>query len=332
MEKLLKGSEKLKAIDINTQRPGVDIWIDFMHIYKFVAGEEFVPHGHENMEFHYIAEGEGEVGFLKEKARKDAMVRLPALVKSSNKPKLKELRINPNDTENDDYVVYKVKKGDAFLNPPGQIHWQRSSLENPIVEYAIRFTYEEDKQNSTIGKYYKKENTIIKKLLEQDFIQVSQENDEIKRLFENVFLEAFYEMPGYVTKVKNDIFNLIIEVARNVWNKRHLKYYVPEVDMSQVRLKLIDDYIYTNLALNVKIKDLARNVFMSERSLSRFVKAHKGVSVHKYIVQIRVNKAVEYITAANSTLAEVAFVTGFSSISHLSSTIKKYIDKKPSDL
>jgi AraC-like DNA-binding protein/mannose-6-phosphate isomerase-like protein (cupin superfamily) len=336
MDKLLLGSEKLKAIDINTQRPGVDIWIDFMHIYKFAPEEEFVPHGHENMEFHYIADGEGEVGFLKKGTEKETMLRLPALVKSSNKPLLKEYHIKPNDRVDDDYVVYKVQKGDAFLNPPGQIHWQRSSKGKPIVEYAIRFTFEENNQEcnqeGSSGKYYRKENTIIRKLLEQDIIQVSHDNEEIKSLFDNVFLEAYYEMPGYVTKIKNKIFNIVIEVSRIVWNKRHLKYHVPEVDMNQTRLKLMDDYIYTNLASSIKIKDLAKNVFMSERSLSRFVKNHKGVSVHKYIIHIRVNKAVEFIRSSSNPkkLSEIAFITGFSSISHLSATIKNYTGKNPS--
>lgn len=331
-DKIFQGNEKLKAIDINTHRPGVDICVDFMHIYSFRPSEEFSVHAHENIEFHYIADGEGEVGFLKNAANSQKMFQLPALVKSHQKPMLKEYHLLPGVAENNDYIIFTLKKGDAFLNPPGQFCWQKSSKDKPLVEYALRFSFEEVPDNDSTGKYFKKENSIINRLLNQDFIQVTEENDEVRRIFESVFLEAFMEMPGYITKVKNEIYNLIIVIARSIWNKRRLKYFVPGVDIDKKRLKLIEDYINANLSTTIKIEDLARNVYMSERSLSRFVKFNKGVSVHKYIIQNRVNQAVHYLSNTSATLTEIAVMTGFSSAYHLSSTIKKYIGKNPSEL
>ena len=331
-KEIFSGNERLKAIDINTHRPGVNIWIDFMHIYPFDPSEEFSTHAHENCEFHYIAEGEGEVGFLKDGYDISSVVRLPAKVKSKNKPSLHELHLRDKNWEDEKYVVFKLKKGDAFFNPPGQFCWQKSSENAPLIEYAIRFCFEEIESDEGEGMYFKKENSIINKLLNQDIIQVTERNEHIRQIFENVFLEARNEMPGYITKIKNDIYNLIVEIARSVWNKRHLSYFVPEVDKTKLRLRLIDEFITANIASNIKIKDLAKNVYLSERSLSRFVKAKKGVSVHKYILQIKINMAVEYIVEDNMTLNEIAVLTGFSSPHHLSSTIKKLTGKNPSQL
>ncbi|MCK4921742.1 MAG: helix-turn-helix transcriptional regulator [Bacteroidales bacterium] len=331
-EDILLGNEKLKAIDINTHRPGVNIWIDFMHIYQFKPSEEFSVHAHENLEFHYIASGEGEVGFLKKGFNKDNVVKLPAVVKSQNKPFLKEFRLSQLITENKEYIIYKIKAGDAFLNPPGQFCWQKSSQENPLVEYALRFSFEEVEGDTSTGKYFKKENNIIKKLICQDIIQVTNGNEQLKKVFESVFLEARYEMPGYITKIKNEIYNLIIIIARAAWNKRRLKYFIPVIDITQKRLKLIEDYIQANITNNIKIENLAKNVNMSERNLSRFVKEIKGVSVHKYIIQIKVKIAVELISTTSKPLVEIAVLTGFSSPYHLSSTIKRIIGKNPSEL
>jgi len=331
-EEIILGNDKLKAIDINTHRPGVNIYVDFMHINRFQPLEEFAVHAHENIEFHYIADGEGEVGFLKSGTNNLNMVQLPAKVKSARKPLLKEYRLLHDMEDQGQYIVYKLKKGDAFLNPPGQLHWQRSSQDSPLVEYALRFSFEEIPEDESAGKYFKKENSIINKLLNQDIIQVTEENDEVRRIFDSVFLEAYCEMPGYITKIKNEIYNLIIVIARSIWNKRKLKYFVPGVDIDKRRLRLIEDYVNANLSSTIRIEDLARNTYMSQRSLSRFVKQSKGVSVHKYIVQIRVNKAVDYLSNTDMTLAEIAVLTGFSSAYHLSSTIKKYIGKNPSEL
>ncbi len=331
-EEILSGNEKLKAIDLNTHRPGVNIWIDFMHIYQFKPSEGFSVHAHENLEFHYIASGEGEVGFLKDGTHKDNVVQLPAVVKSQKKPFLKEFRLSQDISETNKYVIFTIHEGDAFLNPPGQFCWQKSSQDNPLVEYALRFSFEEVGGDDSTGKYFKKENSIIKKLICQDIIQVTKKNDDIKELFESVFLEAKNEMPGYISKIKNEIFNLIIIIARNAWNRRHLKYFVPIIDITQKRLKLIEDYIQANITNNIKIEDLAKNVNMSKRNLSRFVKENKGVSVHKYIVQIKVKTAIELISTNSGTLLEIAIVTGFSSPYHLSNTIKKIIGKNPSEL
>ena len=330
---ILLGNEKLQAIDINTHRPGVNIWIDFMHINRFKPSEEYAVHAHENLEYHYIAGGEGEVGFLKNGFDTQSIVQFPAMVKSQRNPFLKEFRLSQSMSEDKDYVIYKIQEGDAFLNPPKQFCWQKSSHDNPLVEYAIRFSYEEDPdEENDSDKYFRKENSIIRKLICQNIIQVTNGNEEVREIFESVFLEARNEMPGYITKIKNEIFNLIIIIARSSWNKRHLKYFIPEVDITKKRLKLIEDYIHANITNNIKIEDLAKNVNMSERNLSRFIKSHKGVSVHKYIIQIKVRTAVEILTKSKKTLGEVAVMMGFSSPSHLSSTIKKYIGKNPSEL
>ena len=330
-KEIFEGNDKLQGIDINTHHPGVNIWIDYMHIYQFKPGEEFSMHAHENLEFHLIAEGEGEVGFLKRSIDNANVVQLPAPVKSKMKPYLKEFRLQKHIHETNDCIIYKVKKGDAFLNPPGQFCWQISSEENPITEYALRFSFEEVDSDNSIGKYFKKENSIIRKLINQDIIQVTEGNEDIKAIFESVFLEAYNEMPGYITKIKNDIYNLIIIISRSVWNKRHLKYFIPEVDITQRRLKLLEGYIHANITSSIKIKDLAKNVYMSERSLSRFVKDKKGISVHKYINQIKVNLAVDLLTNTDHTLSDISVLTGFSSPYHLSSTIKKFTGKNPSE-
>ena len=332
-EDIMAGNEKLKAIDLNTHRPGVNIWIDFMHIYRFKPSEEFAVHAHENLEFHYIESGEGEVGFLKNGFDIENVVQIPAVVKSHKNPFLKEFRLSQSTSEDKHYIIYKIQKGDAFLNPPKQFCWQKSSHDNPLVEYAIRFSFEElPIRDDDVGKYFRKENSIIRKLLCQNIIQVSKGNEQIRKIFESVFLEAENEMPGYITKIKNEIYNLTILIARNVWNKRQLKYFVPEVDNNKRRIRLIHDYIYANITNNIKIEDLAKNVNMSPRNLSRFIRVSKGVSVHKYIVQIKVNRAVEILTKTKTTLSEVAVITGFSSPYHLSSTIKKYVGKNPSEL
>ena len=81
---------------------------------------------------------------------------------------------------------------------------------------------------------------------------------------------------------------------------------------------------------NITIDELSQAHYMSSRTLSRFIKKESGVSVHQYLLNIKVAKAIEIISKTNCKLTEVAMITGFSSQFHLSNTIKKIKGKSPS--
>lgn len=105
-----------------------------------------------------------------------------------------------------------------------------------------------------------------------------------------------------------------------------------EIDLNVKRLSLIENYISSNLNVNITIEQLAKNVSMSERNLCRFIKDKKGISIHQYITQLKVNKAVSMIKLHEYTLTDIAYMTGFSSPFHLSKSVKKFTGKNPSEL
>lgn len=332
---LLNGSQALKTINIDLVYPGVDISIDFIHIDQYKPGEFYSLHAHPNFELHYIAEGEGEVGFLNTSdIDNEDIIELPAIVKSKHTPKIseyhlkkrRELEISENSR------VFQLKRGDAFMNPPGQFCWQKSSNEKPIVEYGMRFSFSTKKTEMPVNKHFVKEYKVIQQLLSQNIIQVTNHNKEIKTIFECIFKEAHYRLPGFISKIKNEILNLIILFARQSWDTTKIEYFVPEVDTTEKRIEMIDDFIQSNLGNSIKIEQLAKYLYMSERSLNRFVKQHKGISVHQYILQVRINKAVAMYANPDYTLTDVAYFTGFSSPFHLSKAIKKYTGKNPTEL
>ncbi len=332
---LLKGSQALKAINIDLIYPGVEINIDFLHIDVQKPSEFYSLHAHPNFEFHFVAEGEGEVGFLDTyDIDINGIVSLPAVVKSISTPLISEyhLRGRYEREMSNNIKVYQLNKGDAFMNPPGQFCWQKSSEHNPIVEYGMRFSFSIRKTETPVNKHFIKEYNILHQLLTQKIIQVTRNNDEVKSIFESIFKEAYNRLPGFLSKIKNDFLNLIILYARQAWDNKKIEYFIPEVNTTEKRLEMIDDFIQSNLGNSIKIEQLANYVIMSERNLSRFVKKHKGVSVHQYILQMKINKAVGLYANPAYTLTDVAYITGFSSQFHLSKAIKQYTGKNPSEL
>ncbi|MFD2563147.1 alpha/beta fold hydrolase [Aquimarina rubra] len=77
---------------------------------------------------------------------------------------------------------------------------------------------------------------------------------------------------------------------------------------------------------------LCREIGVSERQLQRKLKAITNKSPNQLISSIRLHKAKELLMSKESTVAEIAFQTGFSSPSYFSKCFKKEFAVSPSDL
>ncbi|WP_378179110.1 alpha/beta fold hydrolase [Aquimarina sp. SS2-1] len=87
---------------------------------------------------------------------------------------------------------------------------------------------------------------------------------------------------------------------------------------------LSNDYYGVNI--------LCREIGVSERQLQRKLKAITNKSPNQLISSIRLHKAKELLMSKESTVAEIAFQTGFSSPSYFSKCFKKEFAVSPSDL
>jgi AraC-like DNA-binding protein len=333
-KEIIEGSNHLKTFNIDLNFPELDIWVDFLHVYTYKPHETFSFHAHQNIEFHYYASGEGEVAFLDDQFLPIELITLPATVKSKKDPNLMEFQFgsaNPN-LLNNKTKLYQLKVGSVFFNCPGQFCWQKSSGHNPLIEYAMRFSFNIKSTENPVNQYFIKEYKLIQQLLSQNIVNVFDDKGEIKGIYETIFREAYYRKPAFLVRIKNELINLIVAYARLAWDQSKLSYFVPESDGTQKRLSMIDDYILSNIGANITLEQLSKNANMSERNLSRFIKERKGVTVHQYIMQFRIAKAVNLIKTNAYTQTEIASITGFSSPFHFSKCIKRYTGKNPSEL
>lgn len=79
-------------------------------------------------------------------------------------------------------------------------------------------------------------------------------------------------------------------------------------------------------------KLLARRFNISERSLMRMVKTTFQMSLHDYILKIRMNKALVELLTSHKTIKEVAANVGYTDQFYFSRVFKKYHKVRPSDV
>ncbi|WP_299734144.1 AraC family transcriptional regulator [uncultured Tateyamaria sp.] len=105
-----------------------------------------------------------------------------------------------------------------------------------------------------------------------------------------------------------------------------------EPELPKWQLKAIDAYVERNLDRPIKINDLAELCDYSTAHFSRLFKARTGRTPHKYVLERRVDVACTELQAGENTISDVAYKTGFSSQSHMTSTFKQLIGMTPNEL
>jgi AraC family transcriptional regulator len=88
-------------------------------------------------------------------------------------------------------------------------------------------------------------------------------------------------------------------------------------------LKQLKDYIIAHIDEPIEVATLAAIAALSPFHFSRVFKGTVGLTPHRYIVQLRLQKAIELLRAAGSTLAEAAARSGFADQSHLSRWVRR---------
>lgn len=121
--------------------------------------------------------------------------------------------------------------------------------------------------------------------------------------------------------------NMLLDVYKKFLKEKKLKKRIPE--WAKELKEIIQDHIDTNLTLS--LKEISESLDVHPSYLSReFSKYFDDLSFGDYIRKLRIEKSLELLKDPKYTLAEVAYLTGFSDQSHFNRTFKTYTGKNPS--
>jgi AraC family transcriptional regulator len=97
-------------------------------------------------------------------------------------------------------------------------------------------------------------------------------------------------------------------------------------------LQSILDYIDANLDADLSIDSLASLAGVRTHTFSRAFKRMAGEPPHQYVLTRRIEAARSLLKSSNHSLADIAFTTGFSSQSHMTTTFQREIGTTPAKL
>ncbi|WP_228098826.1 AraC family transcriptional regulator [Pedobacter sp. MC2016-24] len=113
-----------------------------------------------------------------------------------------------------------------------------------------------------------------------------------------------------------------------VISKHPLPIVVPTTENQRLRPVLL--YIHQHLGDNLTLESVGAANGFTERTLSRIFLASLDVSFFQYLKLVRMTKAMEKLLESDLTISEIAYETGYDSISSFSNTFFKMIGQRPS--
>lgn len=119
------------------------------------------------------------------------------------------------------------------------------------------------------------------------------------------------------------LLNILPEISNN-----HLHTVLPVT--RNERLVPILKYMEGHIAEEISLHLISKEFSISERTLSRIFQAELGISFLQYLKQLRMVKAVELMLQTDLTLSEIAYETGYQSISAFSNTFYQLTNTRPS--
>lgn len=91
------------------------------------------------------------------------------------------------------------------------------------------------------------------------------------------------------------------------------------------------NYLWENVNTEFSLKNLCKTVNLSPHYFIRLFKDNTGKNPYEYYMDIKIEKALEYLKASKYSITEIGFILGFSSHSHFTSIFKKKVGITPSE-
>ena len=113
-----------------------------------------------------------------------------------------------------------------------------------------------------------------------------------------------------------------------LYNKDIRKNSVFENDYDTI-VSLAEEFIINNLSSPLNVKTIAKHINMSPSHFSKIFKAQTGCSPYEYVLDLRLNKAKEYLIKSDKSIEQIAELCGFNSESNFVYFFKKSTGLSP---
>jgi AraC-like DNA-binding protein len=101
--------------------------------------------------------------------------------------------------------------------------------------------------------------------------------------------------------------------------------------VESIRIRKARHFIHEHCAEEISLRQVAQAANTSANYLSEKFKEATGISLVRYIAQVRYEKAARLLQDSKVRVSEIAFATGFQSLSQFNRIFKSFAGKSPTE-
>lgn len=217
------------------------------------------------------------------------------------------------------HQAHDVQAGDIFIARPSEYHEIISSEDAPLGIYFWAYTLSIDETDNEIVNLLRAYRTSSAFL--------SQQVGQIPQLFDLLVDEIKRREAGYVQSIRALTLKLLLETARSVTNVS--ANTTLEHDMHSAVVRKVIQYLKDNYHQSIQIRDIAAQVHMSERHVSRLFLNGTQKTIKTYLTDLRLDRACQLLLNDDIPITEVALQTGYPDMRYFSTLFRRQFGITP---
>lgn len=135
--------------------------------------------------------------------------------------------------------------------------------------------------------------------------------------------------PLYIDLLANALAVRLIEIATLREARTHAE---SGPKMSTRQLRILIEFIETNLDQKLHLADLASVAGVSSTRLKSLFRNSTGTPVHQYVIRRRVEYARALIATTTMPASQIALAAGFAHQSHMATTMRRLLGQTPGEI
>ncbi|SEA52725.1 transcriptional regulator, AraC family [Flavobacterium gillisiae] len=237
---------------------------------------------------------------------------------------------NGEGTQCINYNNYSYSKGSMFLLPPLKCH--SFTINAPTNFVFLKFTDSFFKNVNRItidrNEWFKEASYILSNYnqLPGDIIKSDIDRNHLESLIAMILQETRNYGKDSINLVTSLMTSVLEILIRNI---KKSSYSEVSATNSDDRITKMLTYINENIhkSERLKIEHLADVFMMSPTYVSEFFKKQVNLPLREYIIKAKIKLVEIRLLNSDYTLTEIADELGFTDVSHLSKTFKRYVGK-----
>lgn len=239
------------------------------------------------------------------------------------------------DSNKSCYILHFIVKGKGIIINQNQKKEIISSSECFLIDPNSHVKYKPDPSNPWSYFWIEINGNGLKKLC--DHINFKSNNMHLKiqdfnqiiNCFANIFNEELF-----ISNQNSEFLRVTSEIMKilSFLIKEHgIEKNQSSLSKEENQIKKIIEYVNNNYTSpDISIKKIADNFYFSQAYLTRIFKKSTGISPMKYIIMLRMRRAVELLNKESFSIAQIAYCVGYKNQFYFSKEFKNYFGVTPS--